>query len=103
MSLEILFSGAEVLAGVQNSPDRSLGGYRSASSIPNAVLNALFDEIAKNDLVEEKEYYRAIILHATALLTGPRIAVEYENEYLEDTNECQLEFAAVALNAAGQI
>lgn len=58
----LLYSGAEKPNYPQKSPDLSLGGYVSNSSIPNAYLNNLFGSLERQDILTLQYDVRLIVL-----------------------------------------
>lgn len=46
----------------QSTPSNSLGGYKSATLVPNDVFDNLFDEVSVYGMSQAKTQYRALVL-----------------------------------------
>ncbi len=56
------YSGAKTLDSEQRSPEKSLGGYRSSTVIPNGRINSMFDEFSSLMLIEGKPETKAFFI-----------------------------------------
>ena len=55
-------AGTEEEGYTRQEPERSLGGFRSGSPVPNGQLNSLFGDISKYTEEQAKDEYIALIL-----------------------------------------
>lgn len=60
--LKFYLSGAVEHEALQNSPMRSLGGYRSSVLLPNGRLDNLFDEVGIYEAQNGSEVFRCLFL-----------------------------------------
>lgn len=61
--MKIYYTGADTFDGEQKDKDKSLGGYKSSTLIPNDVLGNFFSEISMYGLDEKLRETRALIVY----------------------------------------
>jgi hypothetical protein len=93
----LLYTGSNVANAPQINTEKSLGGYISSTSIPNARLSNLFSSISKSDVINKKAIIRMIALKNTTGLTVSdfKIYTNVENSHVK------LKIAAVAAATDG--
>lgn len=91
----LLYTGAEKPNFPQKSPELSLGGWISNTTIPNSFLNNLFGLIGKDDLQNKTFEVRCIALKN---ITGAAITNAAIYTVTPDTSLTTIQFACVIPN-----
>jgi hypothetical protein len=100
--MQLFFTGADVLEGIQTNQLKSLGGYKSSTVIPNSSPNKLFDDISNITIKNRLQQIRGIVLKNSLIaMTDLKMNVVYDNLYTEYNNECEFDFAFVELSTNG--
>jgi hypothetical protein len=111
MSLKLYYTGAVKFDKPQLDPIRSLGGYISASEIPNGLIGNMYGDISKFTVQQGKAEIRVIAVKNTAGVakTGLKCYFTYPNDGGSptpvDTNDCEFEvgFAAPTADDCGDL
>ena len=61
----LFYTGAIQYEDMQDNPSLSLGGYKSASQIPNGEINNLFPKITQQSVIQNKRVVRMIVFKNT--------------------------------------
>lgn len=61
--MKIFYTGADTYNAVQKDKDKSLGGFKSSTSIANDTLNNFFGDVSMYGLDEKLRETRALIIH----------------------------------------
>ena len=88
-------AGTEEEGYSRQEPDRSLGGFRSSTPVPNGQLNILFGDISKYTEEQAKDEYIALILKNET--GGDVIDINVWFDFPEDSYST-FDIAAVTLN-----
>lgn len=100
--MKIYYTGADTYNSEQKDKDKSLGGYKSSTLIPNDILSNLFSEISMYTLDNKLRETRGLIIHNDS-------GVDYTDLYIYFDKEVdsigKFEVAAVLLtpNVDGEI
>lgn len=60
--LRLYYSGGIQTGQIQSNPDQSLGGYMSASPIPNDLLSGLFGTVSEKGIAEQLSETKAVFI-----------------------------------------
>lgn len=97
--MKLFYTGAEYLDAIQTSSDRSLGGYKSVTQIPNGALNVLFTNISYQTLQKKIPEVRALILKNTS--GSLAINITLYTEIISAVPFSKIEVAPVTVGADG--
>ena len=92
--LRLYYSGGLQVGQLQNNPDLSLGGFMSATPLPNDSFDALFGTISEKGLSEKLSDTKAIFVRNEGEVTITDITLAC---VLPEHALCKFEFSPVAV------
>lgn len=93
--MRLYYTGADVLDTPQTSAEKSLGGFRSSTMVPNGGLNVLFSDISYKMLGDKPTEVRALVLKNTGAEVVINVSLYTENQ--ADVPFSKIEIAPVSL------
>jgi hypothetical protein len=109
MSLILYYTGASKFNAIQQDSSKSLGGYISSTSIPNATIRNVFGDISAFTKTQNKPEFRAIAIKSSSAPTKTSLKAYFtypqSGDPLSDSNVCeyQIGYAPVTADECGDL